>query len=187
MKNAYEIRGNHVAIFLSRTKGREPLVCLVDLIDFEKVAAIPGAWCPDWRKNIQNYYAVSNCFQKVDGKRCRVANSYTSMHRMVMEATGHGEVDHVDRRYTLDNRRSNLRIATRRQNALNSKRAVAKRDGDKWRINITLYGKNYNLGSYRTEEEATLVRLGAVLLADSLEADRAGTVSLVEHATQGAQ
>jgi hypothetical protein len=81
-------------------------------------------------------------------------------------------------RNTLDNRRSNLRIATRRQNALNSKRANAYRDGDSWRISIGFRGRMYQLGKYSSEEEANSIRAGAVLLADAIEAREFGTMAL---------
>ena len=103
------------------------------------------------------------------------------MHRFILDAPKEMAVDHVDRISTLDNRRSNIRVASRRQNALNSKRAHATPVRDGWLVQITVFGKNHRLGTFTSRQEAELVRLGAALLADCLEAQRVGTISLAEH------
>jgi hypothetical protein len=67
-------------------------------------------------------------------------------------------VDHIngDR---ADNRLGNLRVATKYQNAFNS-RGWGKRlkgafpKGNRWFSKIWCYGVNYHLGSYATEAEA---------------------------------
>ena len=73
------------------------------------------------------------------------------------------EVDHINGD-GLDNRRSNLRLCTRRQNSMNQKKqknCTSKYKGvswskrrKKWAAAITLYGKYKSLGFFDDEEEA---------------------------------
>lgn len=87
-----------------------------------------------------------------------------SMHREVMEA-GNGElVDHINHN-GLDNRRVNLRKATRAQNAQNRRKprvkskskykglSWQKREG-KWSVRIQANGKHRSFGSFEDEVEA---------------------------------
>lgn len=100
-------------------------------------------------------YAITN--SRNEGKRTTV-----SMHRLIM-GEGALAVDHVNRN-GLDNRRSNLRWATRSENGRNSrpskgrrfKGVYFKRDekySKPWEAQITVDGKNVFLGCYSTEEE----------------------------------
>ena len=178
MKNLYEIRGDHVVIFLARHHNR-PLECLVDINDFEKVSSLPGRWTLSWSEKQKTFYAISSVFEQVGGRTKRTPTAF--MHRFILDAPKEMAVDHVDRISTLDNRRSNIRVASRRQNALNSKRAHATPVRDGWLVQITVFGKNHRLGTFTSRQEAELVRLGAALLADCLEAQRVGTISLAEH------
>lgn len=74
-------------------------------------------------------------------------------------------IDHIDRNI-YNNRRLNFRVATKSQNAMNSKirsdrvsgfKGVFQR-GDKWEASIQAYGKYIYLGRFNTEEEAHEVR-----------------------------
>lgn len=87
------------------------------------------------------------------------------LHRVVMGLTVRDgkEVDHRNRN-KLDNRRSNLRLATRKENLQNHPpRAggTSKFRGvdwhiqrGKWRARVHIDGKTYNLGLYENEDEA---------------------------------
>jgi hypothetical protein len=97
---------------------------------------------------------------------------------------GGDEVDHVNRD-GLDNRRCNLRPATRCGNAYNvAPRGVSGIVGvtwdwrrNKWSAQITVNGKHYNLGCFATKYEAEQARLSAfdrlVAPADRPDAPRA--------------
>lgn len=108
----------------------------------------------------------------------RFGGKQESMHRFLIGAIPKGMVvDHKDWD-GLNNRRSNLRLATHGQNTHNRKHNSRKIDSDpaksryrgvffypywtnpnlkkKWRAIIKSHGKNYNLGYYDTEEEAAL-------------------------------
>jgi hypothetical protein len=87
------------------------------------------------------------------------------MHRDVMQPPAGYEVDHINGD-KLDNRRSNLRICTRAQNAANRVRAshnnasmfkgVGRLRSGNWRARITVNGQLRNLGTFDTEIEAAI-------------------------------
>lgn len=62
-------------------------------------------------------YAVKNEPREKGKKNCRK----TYMHRFILSVLSGNEVDHINGN-TLDNRRCNLRLATKSQNAMNVKR-----------------------------------------------------------------
>lgn len=92
-----------------------------------------------------------------------------SLHRVIVarmvgrELTRKDTVDHINCD-TLDNRRANLRLVTRAQNAWNRRRASNNTSGykgvcfinrtGKWRAYIDYKGRKHNLGEYGTPEEA---------------------------------
>ena len=88
------------------------------------------------------------------------------MHRIILDTPDHMQTDHMDGN-GLNNQRSNLRVVTRRDNMLNRARwtkdniskfrgaYLDKRDG-KWASSITINGKCFYLGRFKTEEEAGL-------------------------------
>lgn len=86
------------------------------------------------------------------------------MHRLIfsLKWTPTTEIDHKNGN-GLDNRRENLRIATRSQNAANRfKRGGSSKfkgvciAGKRWKAGIRQDGKSYHLGTFDTEEEAAL-------------------------------
>lgn len=88
------------------------------------------------------------------------ANSKTVyMHRLVTNAPPGVLVDHRNR-ITTDNRRANLRFATRQQNAANMDRGSKWKGvtphGDVWVAQITINGENRYLGLFKTPDEAAM-------------------------------
>ncbi len=85
------------------------------------------------------------------------------MHRLILNAPDGIQVDHVNRN-RLDNRRSNLRIATDLQNHFNTVKRSHNTTGykgvsryhklDRWYARIALHGKVYYLGIHNSPEEA---------------------------------
>jgi len=130
-------------------------VALIDDEDFELVSKYK--WYALWDPHMKSFYAVTN-IRKPDEKRTGL-----KMHRLIMNAQPCEQVDHIHR-FTLDNRKSELRLCTNGQNARN-KGAPAnntsgfkgvswdKRD-QKWRAQIQIGGKKKNLGLYDAPEFA---------------------------------
>lgn len=93
---------------------------------------------------------------------------YTSMHRLILsrmigrDLTKDEQVDHINHN-TLDNRRCNLRLATRNQNIWNRTKMPSNQTGfkgiyldkqsGKYRAEICVNGKRIYLGRYATAEE----------------------------------
>jgi hypothetical protein len=85
------------------------------------------------------------------------------MHRLILDCPVGMERDHINGN-GLDNRRSNLRVCTRKQNAINCKAKPGKRfkgvtpfaksKQKPWGAQIHKDGKHYWLGAFATEEEA---------------------------------
>lgn len=124
-------------------------VAIVDDADYDKLTQY--SWCV----NAQGY--------AVRGYRQNGVIHQERMHRAVVgDACVGFEVDHINGN-RLDNRRSNLRIATRAQNAANistvphsSKyRGVRKAKGRKvWTARICVNRKEVHLGQYKKEIDA---------------------------------
>lgn len=133
------------------------MVALVDDIDFE--------YLNQWKwyaaklgKHSNTLYAVRADYK--NGKRMVL------MHREIMGATDPKIFcDHEDRN-GLNNQRSNLRIATNSQNNCNSKKYKKsysqykgvswEGDRNKWKASIRKDYKLFNVGRFKTEEEAAL-------------------------------
>lgn len=124
------------------------LVALVDDEDYERI-------------NQHNWYC--------DAKGYAVRSEYPEgkqqvvrMHRIIINAPPEMTVDHIngDR---LDNRKQNLRLATKQQQLRNRPKfkssrwqykGVQQRETGRWRATINNEGKAYSLGSFGTEVEA---------------------------------
>lgn len=81
------------------------------------------------------------------------------MHRHILQPPDGMEVDHVDND-GLNNRQSNLRVATRSQNMTNKEYAVGvsgyrgvSANGSGWKARINQNGKEISLGTFDTAEE----------------------------------
>jgi hypothetical protein len=124
------------------------LFAVVDAEDFERVSARRWFACPSGRGRI---YARSSS-----------ASPRVSMHRFIVDAPVGLHVDHANG-CTLDNRRSNLRLCTPRENSRNQTRKAAGRSSrfkgvshheGRWRAVITVDRALVWLGRFATELEA---------------------------------
>jgi hypothetical protein len=126
------------------TQGR---VALVDAADYPALAA------HKWRalRNASTWYAVR-----------RAGENLLYMHRVILQAPPHLDVDHTNGD-GLDNRRSNIRLATEAQNMTRSKSRAHSSiykgvswdaRNNKWRVDICIDKKSKNLGRYVSEVEA---------------------------------
>jgi hypothetical protein len=84
------------------------------------------------------------------------------MHRLILGAPDDMHVDHVNGN-GLDNRRNNIRIASRAENMANRKKHKNNTSGfmgvwqaasGRWRARLWHNNKRHNLGTYDTREEA---------------------------------
>ncbi len=105
------------------------------------------------------FYAVRSELCKISGKR----KSYR-MHREVAHTPEGLECDHINGN-SLDNRKANLRSATRQQNCWNSRKRRPKslskykgvsysKRGRPWKAMLTVNGKRMYFGSFNKEAEA---------------------------------
>ena len=156
MSNKIEINNDGTAwIYLSQNQ--RTLVDAIDLkvlLEFHWIAA---------RHSRRNTYARAHYYRE-DGAR-RVVN----MHTLLVRGFHPGKAAHVDHinMNTLDNRRSNLRIASSSTNRMNCEKMSTNKSGFKgvsrsrWRPDAPwvaiIYGKSFGqrfLGRFTTPEEA---------------------------------
>ena len=147
------INANYRLIPLTRNQN-----AIVDVEDFE--------WLSRW-----NWHAVWNaCTKSFYATRSVNHNRAVKMHREILGFKfGDGKEGDHKNGDTLDNRRENLRLATRRQNALNSRKpnksgsinctqAFARgKHYDRWRVRITIRGRRKHLGYFSSKEEAARI------------------------------
>jgi len=102
-------------------------------------------------------------FLSVEWRLCSWGYAHSKlgiMHRIVMKAPKGMEVDHINHD-PLDNRRTNLRLCTRSENLRNRRMQCNNTSGYKgvrlecgrWRVQISLDGKNRHIGFYDSPEE----------------------------------
>ncbi len=120
---------------------------IIDDSDYEKYGAYK--WCALVSK--KHVYAIR-----------RIGSKMKYLHRLLLDATGDQEVDHIDGN-TLDNRRCNLRICTTAQNNSNRSKnsnsihsqykGVTKASG-KWKVTVGSHSKNKQVWLFKSEIEA---------------------------------
>lgn len=85
------------------------------------------------------------------------------MHREIMKPSKNLVVDHINHN-KLDNRKINLRIVTKQENARNRKKITGvfqRKDNGKWQAQIMHNYKSMKLGCFNTYEEALIARKNA--------------------------
>ena len=144
---------------ITLTKGQ---VAIVDADDYEWLQHY--SWHAKQNPSTGLFYAARMSAKGKDGRQVTVR-----MHRMIMglENGDPREVDHIEPSQTLDNRRSNLRIATTHENSRNRGKFKNNKSGfkgvawseghQKFSATIYLNGKNKHLGRYKTADEAAAV------------------------------
>jgi len=124
---------------------------------------------PELRK--YKWFAVKNGATFYAKRRTRlterVKTTFVWMHRKIMNAPDNLVIDHIN--YNgLDNRKANLRLATRKQNSIHIIRTMNpgsskykgvswRGDRKKWDVKIMADGKTYHLGCYKDEIQAAKV------------------------------
>ena len=151
-KNSYYISGNNVYMLVKNTTMSREVI--IDLDDLQEVAKY------NWRLN-KDAYAVHSS----------VATKERFMHHLILKRKKGLETDHINRN-RVDNRKANLRYATRKQNVENTgvrKDSLTKIKGvgyyksiDRWCAKIQIRGKRMFLGSRKSPEEAEELYKNAV-------------------------
>lgn len=125
-----------------------------DLEDYDKIKD----YC--WHKDKKGYFCAA---AKISGK-----NSTVKMHRIIVDCNDNGfDVDHKHGKESRnDNRKSNLRIATKSQNNINKGLRSNNTSGatgvghsnNKWYARITINKKRIQLGVFNSFDEALNAR-----------------------------
>lgn len=135
-------------------------VALVDDVDFEWLNQ--RKWWALWSRQTKSYYAVRCVYHPSTQKTETVR-----MHRQILGLVKGDKMygDHINRD-TLDNQRSNLRVATRSENQRNRGLQSNNTSGyrgvwyfakcRRWQSYIKVHGKRRHLGLFLTAEEAAL-------------------------------
>lgn len=163
MKNEFFVVGNEVLIKLSPSK-YGTLWTIIDLIDLSKVAAYES-WFVRTSEYSKTYYAAA--LKQIGVNKYVIVR----LHRLIFGLTDPTIfIDH-DNRNGLDNRRTNIKVASNSINGFNKdlrpdnnsgQTGVSyKKDVKAWRAYITINKKTINLGNFRTKEMAIKVRLRA--------------------------
>ena len=153
---SFGLLDNHAVAFIPLTQGQ---IAIIDKRDLPIV--VKWKWFAHWARNSRQFYAARNT-PVVNGARGNVI----FMHREIMGLNFDDptQVDHVNPKATLDNRRCNLRLATPSQNRCNASLRRDNTSGYKgvcfdkkrkrWLASIQSHGKQYSLGLYASAKEA---------------------------------
>jgi hypothetical protein len=143
-------------IKLSTYRGRSSgKVALIDDADYAAVKQ------HKWRYNEKDGYAYTT-----------IDRRWVALHRFIMQPPAGMLIDHINRE-KLDNRRENLRLATKSNNGANVHRTTRSKAGyigvygtrsGKFAAKITCSYKQYHLGTFVTNKEAAIARDIAALL-----------------------
>lgn len=133
------------------------LWALVDDIDYEALSR--HKWCASKNKDANTYYALR--------ATPRPNKSTVQMHREILKPPPNIKVDHRNRN-GLDNRRSNIRLATSSQNCCNSIKPCTNTSGykgvswdksrKKWRAYIKINGRYITVGRFANKMSAVQAR-----------------------------
>lgn len=155
MNNDFYIKeGEYVEIIL-RNKNRDITgIAVIDLDDFETVSK------HTWSIDTHGY------------ARATKNNKNIWMHKLITNTDGNSLIDHKDRN-RLNNRKRNLRIATRSENGINKGIQSNNLSGvagvsyyksrDRWVAEIKFEGKKIWIGQFRKKEDAIVARLNKEL------------------------
>lgn len=154
-KNEIKIIGDICKMSLYDVKGNIIGETIFDLEDFDRVKD------KKWGKTDGKHDDIYVCSRSFEN------NKHTSLHRFIMNAKDGDVVDHINGN-TVDNRKSNLRIVTNSQNAMNAKISSLSKSGykgvsymkryNKWRAYIKYNGKQEHLGVFDDIGEAVNAR-----------------------------
>ena len=154
MKNEYYLSNDGKTAYIKLTQGQ---IAIVDAEDLEKIGEY--RWAAVWIAKSKKYYVRAYV---------SATKGTIGLQRLLTNAKKDDVVDHINGD-SLDNRKSNLRLCTKRQNAQNMPpqsrnelgiRGVYRKD-IRYVARIYIDGRNAYLGTFNTIEEAIEARLKA--------------------------
>lgn len=156
MKNKYKIIGDTTIIFI---KYKDKILrCYVDTEDLKRINDFSKT---TWHINMNRSNHLDGVKTKVQVNNIR---TQYWLHNLILNNFDNTVVDHFDGN-TLNNKKSNLRIVTKNENATNIKikkkstsghRNVTK-DNNKFRVIFNKNGVRYDFGRYDTVKEAKII------------------------------
>jgi len=149
--NSYSIIGDVVEIYIPSKIGEH--ISRVDLEDFNRVRMF------HW--NLSRLPPYPYCSASI-GARIKGQGNSVSMHRLILSFPEGLVIDHINGD-TLDNRKANLRIVTRKQNSRNITKPSTNKlgvrgvqlNGGKYVARIRVNGEEICLGRYTSIEMAS--------------------------------
>ena len=154
MKNKYKIAKSKKEVFIELNhKHLGKMITIIDYEDFEKINQYNTTWFIGYKNG------------HIDGIKTKVQINYIRtpiwLHRLIMDCPDGLVIDHINGN-TLDNRKKNLRIVTKEENATNLSSISNNLSGytniykDKNLFRVSIGGKKF--GSYKTLKEAKEIR-----------------------------
>jgi len=160
MKNKFSVSDDgQIAIIELKRRNGDIIHCLVDSADLPKLQEHNVQWLAQWSPRGRRFYVV--CREKANGEYRTIY-----MHRFLMDAPAHLQVDH---KYhdSLDNRRGKLRVVTPRANSMNRRGAASHSQTGhrgiwpylgKFQLQLTIDGRKRHIGFFDTVESAIAAR-----------------------------
>lgn len=142
---------------ITLSKGKYKTFAIIDDEDFERVNLY--SWSVDFSRSVHTAYAETN-IKKPNGKKTTLY-----LHRLILNPGPNLEVDHINGN-GLDNRKENLRVATRNENARNLPKQKRNTSGfkgvdwhkptQKWRAKLSHNSKTIHLGLFDNPRHAAI-------------------------------
>jgi hypothetical protein len=143
------ISDGDVTIIICKKRNGEVHHVLIDTEDLEKIKKEVSHIAASWYPEIEGYYAAATRYLGM--KNGKPKYKTLLIHNLIMQPDKGQVVDHIESKKTLDNRKSNLRVAEACNNSSNRKGANK---------NSGTGHRNVNYGSYKREYLVQFCRRG---------------------------